>query len=330
MRVGSLFSGIGGMDLGLELAGFRTAWQCEIDPWRRAVLARHWPDIPRYDDVSTLAIAAADLPPVDVICGGFPCQDASVANPGGRGIEGSRTGLWFHMLDLIRALRPVGVIGENVPGLLRRGLDVACRGLQDAGYEVEATRVRASDFGLSHRRERVVIVAVLANAHPGGPGPGAGSRSEPAGWPAPDGCGEGVAYPDRDGQPQPPRSLAEQRGWTGDSGAGSPLMGHGHGHGQGQPQRQGVGGYPRPQQSPAVGAGGRPAQPRLGGAPDGLPAWVDRRCAGRGEAQYPEEPPRTARRQRGDGTPQRVSALGNAFVPLCAYVAGMRLLERLR
>jgi len=103
----------------------------------------------------------------------------------------------------------------------------------------------------------------------------------------------------------------------------------GHGHGQGQPQRQGVGGDPRAERPAAVGAGGRPAQPRLGGAPHGLPEWVDRRCAGRGEAQYPEEPPRTAGRRRGDGAAQRVSALGNAFVPLCAYIAGMRLLERL-
>ena len=103
LKVGSLFTGVGGMDLGLELAGFRTAWQCEIDPWRRAVLAQHWPDIPRYEDVSTLALSPADLPPVDVICGGFPCQDASVANPGGRGIGGARTGLWFRMLDIITA-----------------------------------------------------------------------------------------------------------------------------------------------------------------------------------------------------------------------------------
>lgn len=311
LRCGSLFSGIGGMDLGLELAGFRTAWQCEIDPWRRAVLAQHWPDIPRYDDVTTLALSPADLPPVDVICGGFPCQDASVANPGGRGIEGARTGLWFHMLDLIRILQPVGVIGENVPGLLRRGLDVACRGLQDAGYEVEATRLRASDLGFSHRRERVVIVAVLADAHAGGSRARAGSASKPAGRPAPDGRGALVADTGR--QPG-------QRD-------GEPAMAHPDALGDQAPQR-GPGAHGGDRHAPRD-HDRRPAQPRLGGTPDGLPAWVDRRCAGRGEAQYPEEPPRTAPRRRGDGAAQRVSALGNAFVPLCAYIAGMRLLERL-
>jgi DNA (cytosine-5)-methyltransferase 1 len=300
--VGSLFSGVGGMDLGLELAGFRTAWQCEIDPWRRLVLARHWPNIPRFADVTTLAADPSALPPVDVICGGFPCQDASVAGRGA-GIHGARTGLWFRMLDIIQATRPIGVIGENVPGLLRRGLDVACRGLQDAGYEVEATRLSAADIGFSHRRERVVIVAVLANA-------------------------DGPRQLQRGG------SVAELRGWAGDGGAGPQAVGHGAGHGLLKAAHERArapdqdGGQSRPDAH--IGPRRGEAQPGVDRAPDGLPPWVDRRCAGRGEDPYPEEPPRTATRRRGDGQAQRVTALGNAFVPLCAYVAGMRLMERLR
>lgn len=157
MLIGSLFAGIGGLELGLERAGLGfVAWQVELDPWCREVLAKHWPDAQRHEDVRT--VGAANLSPVDVICGGFPCQDVSAAGRG-KGLEGERSGLWYEMLRIVRELGPRVVIVENVSALQRRGLDVVARGLRDAGYAVEATRIRAEDVGAPHRRERLFIVA---------------------------------------------------------------------------------------------------------------------------------------------------------------------------
>lgn len=157
MLIGSLFAGIGGLELGLERAGLGfVAWQVELDPWCREVLAKHWPDAQRHEDVRT--VGAANLSPVDVICGGFPCQDVSAAGRG-KGLEGERSGLWYEMLRIVRELGPRVVIVENVSALQRRGLDVVAQGLQDAGYAVEAARIRAEDVGAPHRRERLFIVA---------------------------------------------------------------------------------------------------------------------------------------------------------------------------
>lgn len=157
MSIGSLFAGIGGLELGLERAGLgAVSWQVELDAWCREVLAKHWPDAQRHEDVRT--VGATNLSPVDVICGGFPCQDVSAAGRG-KGLEGERSGLWYEMLRIVRELGPRVVIVENVSALQRRGLDVVARGLQDAGYAVEATRIRAEDVGAPHRRERLFIVA---------------------------------------------------------------------------------------------------------------------------------------------------------------------------
>lgn len=115
LRVGSLFTGIGGLDLGFERAGFEIAWQVEIDEWCRRVLAKHWPTVPRYVDVRE--VGAHNLPYVDVIVGGFPCQDTSLA---GRraGLDGERSGLWAEYARIVRELRPRYVVVENVPGIL--------------------------------------------------------------------------------------------------------------------------------------------------------------------------------------------------------------------
>lgn len=162
MAIGSLFSGIGGLELGLERAGLGpVVWQVELDPWCREVLAQHWPDAQRHEDVRT--VGAANLSPVDVICGGFPCQDISHAGKG-KGLQGERSGLWYEMLRIVRELGPRVVVIENVSVLQRRGLDAVARGLRDAGYSVEATRIRAEDVGAPHRRERLFIVA-YADCH---------------------------------------------------------------------------------------------------------------------------------------------------------------------
>ncbi|MCL1961678.1 MAG: DNA (cytosine-5-)-methyltransferase, partial [Desulfovibrionaceae bacterium] len=114
-RVGSLFAGIGGFDLGFEQAGFTTAWQVEIDPLCRAVLARHFPHARRYDDVR--AVGVHNLEPVEVLVGGFPCQD--VSSMGARaGLAGNRTGLFWEVCRIAAEIRPQWLVLENVVGLL--------------------------------------------------------------------------------------------------------------------------------------------------------------------------------------------------------------------
>ena len=163
LRVLDLFSGIGGFSLGLERAGFETVAFCEIEDFPRRVLAKHWPGVPIYDDVRTLTgdRLAADGIAVDVICGGFPCQDVSTA---GRkvGITGSRSGLWDDFASLISDLQPKFCIVENVTGLLDAGMGVVLGDLAAMGYDADWGCVPASAVGLPHSRDRVWIVAYPA------------------------------------------------------------------------------------------------------------------------------------------------------------------------
>jgi len=153
--VGSLFSGIGGFELGFERAGFDVRWQVEIDPFCRAVLAKHWPEVARYDDVRTCG--AANLEPVDVVCGGFPCQPVSLA--GRRKAQADDRWLWPEFARVLRELRPRIAALENVPGLLVHGLEDVLGDLAAIGYDAEWDCVSAADVGANHRRERVWILA---------------------------------------------------------------------------------------------------------------------------------------------------------------------------
>jgi DNA (cytosine-5)-methyltransferase 1 len=156
LTVGSLFSGIGGFDLGLERAGMRTLWFCEQNDFARRVLAAHWPEVPCYWDVRELV--GRSVEPVDVLCGGFPCQDLSVAGKGA-GIGGARSGLWSEYARLVRELRPRYVVVENVSALLARGLDVVLGDLAACGYDAEWDCIPASAVGAPHQRDRVWLVA---------------------------------------------------------------------------------------------------------------------------------------------------------------------------
>jgi len=161
LRVLDLVSGIGGFSLGLERAGMETVAFCEIDPYCRAVLKKHWPEVPCYDDITTLTAnqLAADGIAVDVICGGFPCQDISLAGRGGGIAEGTRSGLWSEYARLIGELRPRYVIVENVAALLGRGLDRVLGDLAALGFDAEWHCIPASAIGAPHRRDRLWIVA---------------------------------------------------------------------------------------------------------------------------------------------------------------------------
>ena len=157
LTFGELFAGIGGFSLGLERAGMQCRWQVEIDNYARRVLQKHWPDVRRHDDVQTFP-PAGDNYSVDVICGGFPCQDISVAGKGA-GLAGERSGLWYEFARIIGELRPRYVIVENVAALLSRGMDTVLADLSTLGYDAEWHVIPASAVGAPHRRERVWIVA---------------------------------------------------------------------------------------------------------------------------------------------------------------------------
>jgi DNA (cytosine-5)-methyltransferase 1 len=164
MRVLDLFSGIGGFSLGLERAGMRTVAFCEINPFCRRVLRKHWPEVPIYDDIRQLTARrlAADGIAADVLCGGFPCQDISNAGRGA-GMDGERSGLWAEYARLLGELRPRYVIVENVAALLGRGLGRVLGDLAALGFDAEWHCIPASAVGAPHRRDRIWIVAYDAS-----------------------------------------------------------------------------------------------------------------------------------------------------------------------
>ena len=174
LRVGSLFSGIGGFELGLERAGMEVAWQVEIEPYARRVLAKHWPDVPRWDDVRTFPPDPVEDWAVDLVCGGFPCQPVSLAGHQ-KGEEDERW-LWDDMRRVCDTLKPRWVLAENVPGLLsasdglgRRGalFGGVLRDLASLGYVVEWHCLPAGGpggVGAPHKRLRVWIIGHLPDA----------------------------------------------------------------------------------------------------------------------------------------------------------------------
>jgi len=174
VRFGSLFAGVGGMDLGLERAGMECAWQVEIDPFCRKVLAKHWPDVPKYEDVrdvgghnsGTLEACGpgelaprwrTEIAPVDLICGGFPCQPVSIA--GKQLAQDDERWLWPEFARIVRELRPRFVLVENVPGLLTRGMGDVLEDLAILGFDAEWDVFGADDIGASQHRKRVWILA---------------------------------------------------------------------------------------------------------------------------------------------------------------------------
>ena len=153
VRVGSLFSGIGGLDLGLERAGMTVVWQSEIDPYASRVLAKHWPDVPNLGDITTIDWSTVDH--VDLICGGYPCQPFSTASHGQR----VSPNLWPWFASAVRILRPRVVLLENVAAHLGLGFADVLGDLATLGFDAEWSALSACALGASHPRRRLFVVA---------------------------------------------------------------------------------------------------------------------------------------------------------------------------
>jgi len=199
-RIGSLFSGIGGLELGVERAtGGKTVWNCELDPFCRKVLAKHWPGATQYEDVKSIN---DQVPSVDIITGGFPCTDLSIAGKQA-GLYGARSGLWHEYARIIRVLRPRFVFVENVPALRNfvsdGGLGRVLGDMAESGYDAEWDCVPAASVGAPHVRDRIFILAwdrALADAahrsHEGEPHVADGGALLQRGARAGDGTGDGA------------------------------------------------------------------------------------------------------------------------------------------
>jgi len=156
LKILDLFSGIGGFSLGLEATGhFETAAFCEIEPYCKQVLKKHWPTVPIFDDIRQLK--GTDIGTIDIITGGYPCQPFSVA--GKQKAEQDPRHLWPEYFRLIQELRPTWVIGENVSGHIKLGLDSVLEDLASEGYSTRTFSISASSIGANHKRERIWIIA---------------------------------------------------------------------------------------------------------------------------------------------------------------------------
>ncbi|MGE3705683.1 MAG: DNA cytosine methyltransferase [Vicinamibacterales bacterium] len=341
LTVGSVFTGIGGLDLGLERAGMAIRWQIEIDPFCREVLARHWPGVPCYpraDLYSRRAIEAMRFATVDLICGGYPCQPFSLA--GRRGGTDDPRHLWPAMRRLIGILRPRYVILENVPGHLSMGFGAVLGDLAALGYDAEWDTLSAAQFGAPHLRFRLFVVAYLADAD--------GEAGGRATWDAVrrvgrEEVGERAAesrrcvdasHPNRERQQQPRGVQREEQGWAPD----------GAGWDASDPKR-----IQLREQSESERRGVGAAEPRYDGkewdASDAARCGCERQsgCAPWGREAEDES---LACRNRWEGGPpipplcgvddviprrvDRLRTLGNAVVPEIAEWIGRRLMDAVR
>lgn len=332
IKVGSVFTGIGGIELGLELAGggqFETRWQVEVDPFAREVLQRAFPDSVLYGDIRRVDFRRVEA--VDVICGGFPCQDVSDAGKR-QGLKGERSGLWSEFARAIRDVRPRYVLVENVAALLRRGFGTVLGDLAALGYDAEWEVLRASDVGAPHRRERVFILAHTDRVGRPERRPAVRARE-------PEPSGRGARVADADGA-----GLARSRVHAGSRGRAADARGEGaHVGDAARKRRKGAGGVqdavgravPKRHveavgDARRVGCEGRGVrgEPRADGIPPWPPGPEDDDAWRHVLEIDPGLEPALCRVAH--GLPRRVHrlrALGNAVLPPVAAIPGARILE---
>ena len=344
MRIGSLFSGIGGLDIAAERAfGGRVVWHCEIERHPQRVLRSRWPDAELHADVR--GVNGATVKPIDVITGGFPCQDLSVAGKRA-GLDGDRSGLYHEMLRIVGELGPQYVVFENVPPLLkyRHRVDNDLRSL---GYGAIWQTMAAEDAGAPHRRLRVWVLAVRGLAQwellprPSAQGdlfaPWVDAEAANGLWPTP---------------------IANDRKWTGLEPSWATRSDR-----LAVAAQKAAGNWPTPTardwkdsgHEPAAQARNSPCLPASavmsGNEPSGVlnPGWVELLMgypvgwtdpdddadgahawpSGRGEQQHDHEPPRLVPPKSVRNRGARLKALGNAVVPQCAEAALIRALEKI-
>lgn len=300
MTCGELFAGIGGMGLGLEWAGMRVRWQVEKDPWCRGRLSVHWPEVERHELVED--VGAHNLEPVDLVCGGFPCQPVSGA--GKKLAEADERWLWPHFERVVRELRPSFALVENVPGLLVRGMGTVLGDLAALGYDAEWDCIPAAAVGAPHLRYRVFIVAsprpapwigsVLRLADTGRLDGFRRTDVRPAAR-GPDGPGRGWEHGELEGESRPVSDGCGARG-RGDRADVDNAPGSGP-QGAGLRSTREPNGEPESRRLPSD-PGWWSAEPGVGRVAHGVPARVD-----------------------------RLRALGNAVVPQVAEWIGRRLME---
>ena len=306
----SLFSGIGGIDLAAEWAGFTTVGQCEWADYPTKVLEKHWPDVPRWGDIRSVTkdsfFERTGLRTVDLISGGFPCQPFSVAGKQ-KGKRDDRY-LWPEMLRVIREIKPTWVLGENVPGILRIAGKTVCEDLEREGYAVTVLNFEAAAVGAPHRRERVFFVAHSTSLQ-------CDTRAKKQGilrtvqknrreydysYRPSETRGEIVADTDSDGTH---RNKSENWQRCGVEQGCKNVADTARVYVQGQHNRQ--------EQGQLRGSCRRAVEPRLGGMVNGIPCWLD------GYWRVEPNIPRIATgvKNRVD----RLKCLGNAVVPQQAY-----------
>ena len=280
----SLFSGIGGLDLAAEMAGFRTVGQCEWADYPTKVLEKHWPNIPRWWDIRTLTgesfYEKTGMRTVDVISGGFPCQPFSVAGKR-RGKEDDRY-LWPEMLRVISELRPTWIVGENVAGIVNMALDQVCADLENEGYAVQAFIIPACAVDAPHRRDRCAIISHYDQIRCNVWRPSRKGVYGDAPCNETDSGSEDVAYSDS--------NRLEKPGM------------------QGLSEKQGV---------PVADSGRRAAQPGLGGVATRIPYRLDGGMSVPGYWMPEPDIPRITSKK--EHRKDRLQCLGNAVVPQQFY-----------